>query len=335
MIINQKWKQSILILCFFLTGLVSQNHIKADDLTWVEQILQSDKTENRENQISLISSSSLSPAQVFLTGCDSSCGCSRGTLFQWPGSTATGGPDLSEALVTDRPDFTEASSTVGNGVAQIEFGYTYVYDNNNNESTKTNSFGEPLLRYGIYDDWLELRIGIAPTTERTKSPGNTSNESGISDLYLGFKIALTPQDGILPEMAIIPQMNVPTGSSAFTSDHVEPGLNWIYGWELNNFVSMAGSTQGNRRIDDANESYLEMAQSWTFAYTLTEKLGAYTEWYAILPSGGNMADNEHYANGGFTYLISNDIQFDIRAGVGLNEDAADYFIGSGFSIRLH
>ncbi|HUE70669.1 MAG TPA: hypothetical protein VMP01_07245, partial [Pirellulaceae bacterium] len=46
--------------------------------------------------------------------------CSPGTLFQWSyGNSFSGGPNLDEPLVTDRPDFTEASSTVGRGVLQL------------------------------------------------------------------------------------------------------------------------------------------------------------------------------------------------------------------------
>jgi hypothetical protein len=151
-------------------------------------------------------------------------------------------------------------------------------------------------------------------------------------LYLGFKIGLTPQECILLEMALIPQMNVPTGSS--TSGQVEPGVNWVYAWEINDFLSTAGSTQGNRRIDDTGEAYLEMAQSWVLGYSLTDTVGAYTEWFVFIPSGADTARTEHYFNGGFSYLISNDIQFDIRAGVGLSDAADDYFLGTGLSIRF-
>jgi len=42
---------------------------------------------------------------------------------------------------------------------------------------------------------------------------------------------------------------------------------------------------------------------------------------------------EHYGNGGFTVLLNDDIQWDIRAGVGLNDAADDYFLGTGLSIR--
>ena len=276
------------------------------------------------------------------TQCDGKCNgepspsLSRGTLFQWSyGTGFAGGPNLDEPLVTDRPDFTESSVTVGRGVAQLEFGYTYVYNSDGGESVRLNSFGEPLLRYGIFADWLEFRIGIILLEERTTTAVTSNSTAGASDLYLGFKIALTPQTGILPEMALIPQMNVPTGSNAFTSNEVEPGINWVYSWEINDFLSTAGSTQGNRRIDDTGEAYLEIAQSWTVAYSLSARIGAYTEWFAFFPTiGEDTPQAQHFFNGGFTYLINNNIQFDIRAGVGLNDAADDYFLGTGLSIRL-
>jgi len=64
------------------------------------------------------------------------------------------------------------------------------------------------------------------------------------------------------------------------------------------------------------------------------RVGAYTEWFAFIPSGADTARTEHYFNGGFSYLISNNIQFDILAGVGLNDAADDYFLGTGLSIRF-
>jgi len=273
--------------------------------------------------------------QLASCNCKTARNCSPGTLMQWSyGTSFSGGPDLDEPLVTDRPDFTEASTTVGLGVAQLEFGYTYTSDNSAGVSTRTQSFGEPLLRVGILAEWLEFRMALFPLEERIRTTGASNTESGLADLYLGLKIALTPQEGLLPEMAIIPQMNVPTGGGAFTSDSLEPGVNWIYAWELNDFVSTAGSTQGNRRIDGTGNAYLEMAQSWTVAYSLTDKFGTYTEWFSLIPNGADTAQTESYFNGGFTFLISNDVQFDIRSGWGLNEAAADFFAGTGLSVRL-
>lgn len=245
----------------------------------------------------------------------------RGTLFQWsPG--VTGGPDLNAPLITDRPDFTESTVTVGQDIAQIEFGYTYI----DNGDSDVHSLGEPLLRYGTLAEWLELRLGIFPLEE--------DGETGFSDLYFGFKIALTPQDGLLPEMALIPQTFTPTGSGGFTAGGWQPGINWIYGWQINDFLSTAGSTQINRRFEDSGDSFLRLAQSWTLSFSLSEKVGAYTEWFALFPMDSGAAENEHYINGGLTYLINNDLQFDVRVGWGLNEATEDFFAGAGLSVRF-
>ncbi|MDG1897197.1 MAG: transporter [Fuerstiella sp.] len=260
----------------------------------------------------------------------SPCQVCCGTLFQWScTTTCTGGPDLDAPLVTDRPDFTEASSTVGKGVAQLEIGYTFTRED---DATHSHSFPESLLRYGIMQDWLELRVAWTDNLQET----NGRQVSGTDDLYLGFKIGLTPQQGILPEMALIPQMTIPTGAARFTASDAMPGANWIYGWEINDFVSTAGSTQFNRSVDDGSgENYTEWAQSWTVAYSLCDQIGAYTEWFALIPHSADTAMTEHYVNGGFTYLLTNDIQWDVRIGTGLNAAADDYFIGTGLSLRYY
>jgi hypothetical protein len=192
-----------------------------------------------------------------------------------------------------------------------------------------HSWGEPLLRLGILEDWLELRMGVFPLSERTDD--NTT--SGVDDLYLGAKFMLTPQAGLAPEMALVPQMRVPTGSSAFTADEVLPGLNWLYGWDIGDVFSTGGSTQFNRRVDDVGESYTEWAQSWTVNAALAENVGSYLEYFVLAPHSAVAAETEHYVDGGFTYRPVNDVQFDIRAGVGLNEAAADMFAGIGVSLR--
>jgi hypothetical protein len=51
------------------------------------------------------------------------------------GTGLAGGPFLEEPLVTDRPDFTESSSTVGSGVLQLEGGVTFSNFRNGTEVT--------------------------------------------------------------------------------------------------------------------------------------------------------------------------------------------------------
>jgi hypothetical protein len=53
------------------------------------------------------------------------------------------------------------------------------------------------------------------------------------------------------------------------------------------------------------------------------------------PAGAVTSHNQQYFNGGFSYLITDNFMWDIRAGVGLNDAADDFFTGTGFSVRLY
>lgn len=260
------------------------------------------------------------------------------TLLHWnsPAEMQGGPPSWDEPLASDRPDFTEASCTVGRGVSQLEMGYTYAYDDGTGSRLHSHSYPELLLRQGFLFDWLELRVGWNYASERQPiaAPPFSTSESGAEDLYLGVKLGLTPQQGIWPEMSLVPQMSVPLGS-AFTTGRVLPGANWLYGWEISEFLTMAGSTQFNLAIDGATaDEYTEYAQSWTFGYSLAERVGAYTEWFVLVPAGAETARTEHYFDGGFTYSWSNDLQFDIRVGKGVSAAATDMFAGIGAVVRF-
>jgi hypothetical protein len=261
----------------------------------------------------------------------------RKTLLQWSYGTSFGGgpPGPDEPLATDRPDFTEASTTVGLGVVQIESGYTYVFNRDGGLGSRTHSFPEILARIGVFAEWIEFRV-FWNFIDETVPEGNVlTHQSGPGDLQLAFKIGLTPQEGLLPEMALTPQMFVPSGEHGLSGDEVLPGLNWLYGWELSENFTLAGSTQANRALDDNGmDHHLLLAQSMTVGATLTESFGGYVEWFGIFPHGATTILPVHFLNGGLTYRLTNDIQVDIRTGVGLNDDADDYFLGVGNAVRF-
>jgi Putative MetA-pathway of phenol degradation len=259
----------------------------------------------------------------------------RKTLLQWSyGTSFEGGPDVYEPLVTDRPDFTESSVTVGYGVAQLETGYTFTHDSEGDDRVRGHSFPESLLRVGMFADWFELRIDWNYVEERTEIGGVRVTTGGAEDLGLGVKLALTPQESMLPETAIILQMSLPTGASAFTADEVLPGFNYLYGWDINDNWATGGSTAVNRAVDElTGDAYVEFAQAWTVGRSWGERVGSYAEWFVLAPTSADTSRTEHYFNGGFTVLLNNDLQWDIRAGLGLNDAADDFFAGSGLSLR--
>ncbi len=259
----------------------------------------------------------------------------RKTLLQWSyGTSFEGGPDLSEPLVTDRPDFTESSVTVGCGVTQLECGYTFTHDDEDGVRSNNHSFPETLLRIGTLAEWFELRFDWNYGVQQTEIGGASDTESGAEDLTFGVKLALTRQECLLPETAIILQMSLPTGADAFSADEVLPGVNYLYAWDLNEDWSLGGSTGLNAATDDeTTDTYSEFSQSITVGHSWTDRVGSYVEWYVLSPVSADTNRPENYFNGGFTLLINNDVQWDIRAGLGLNEAADDFFAGTGLSFR--
>lgn len=285
----------------------------------------------------------LPPDRVFTNGPTSNLPPFRTakTLFSWRVSSEelTGDDeDEPDRIETDRPDFTEASSTVGKGRVQLETGYTFFLDRDGDVKATSHSFPETILRIGMLTEWFELRLGWNHRSlrERDKSATpHTIGNDGVDFLYLGAKLALTEQQGVFPEMALMPQMTLPTGAAPPRNGLTVPGVNWLYGWDINDFLSMGGSTQFARIRDEESHDYLEFAQSITIGYRLADRVGAYTEWFTIFPHGAIEPDvkPQHYLDGGFTYLVHDNFQLDIRAGVGLNRAAGDLFAGSGLAFR--
>lgn len=258
------------------------------------------------------------------------------TLWQWSGCCDDEDGDDDGPLVTDRPGFTTSPSTVGRGVWQFELGYSFTSDDDGVTETLSHSYPQLLVRIGLFADWFEIRLEQDCASETVTAGGVSDSANGAQDLLLGCKIALTEQCGWLPQMTLLPQTTVPTGSEPFTFGEMLPGLGWLYAWDITDNLSLDGNTLGNRYIDDTGHAFTLFAQSLNATYQFTDPLSGFVEWYAFFPSSAVASDisPEHYFDGGFTYLLNDNLQLDVSAGVGLNDAADDYFVGAGLSLRL-
>jgi hypothetical protein len=253
-------------------------------------------------------------------------------LFLWPDQPESDAKlNLNDPIVTDRPDFTEASSPVGAGVLQAEMGYTYYYDGAASPHTSSHVYPELLLRAGVLADWLELRV--AQTLVAFDEPGNSS--TGFADTYLGVKLGIVPQKGLLPELSIVPQLTVPTGTPEERADNVLYGVNFLYSWSILSDSYLGASTQLNQREgEDGGEIYTSFAQALVTGTRWDSHWGSYVEWFALFADSAIGGEDVHYANGGITYLLTKDIQLDVRFGTSLQDRfGEEIFSGAGLSVR--
>jgi hypothetical protein len=239
-----------------------------------------------------------------------------------------------EPLVSDRPDFTEASSTVGLHRLQIESGYTYIRDKTVDVRNDQHVLPEALLRYG-FAEGSEFRLawrGYTFAREEGRATSAITDYDGGSDLEVGLKIELGKQCGWRPEMAVITAVTAPTGAPAFSSDQVDAIVKLLYSWEITEWLSFGSSTV-HLATAELSDRHSQVAQSLSGSWKWTEQLGSYFEWFAFFPYNSDNNQPEHYLNGGFTYLFTPNFQVDWRAGFGLTEVSDNFFTGAGFVFR--
>lgn len=266
-------------------------------------------------------------------------GYSLATVVSCATATAQPKPDpMDEPLITDRPDFTESTETIPAGHLQIESGYTFTYNREGGTRTTDHTAPEMLWRIGVTDS-VELRFGwngytfsdsLSKTGVGGGSRKNTSQDA--NDLSLGLKVKLFEQEGWRPHFGIIAGVTVPTGAGGATTGDVDPGIVFLWAYDLSDGTAIAGNVGIALPTEDGHR-FVQTTASLSYAFALAEKWGAYTEYFGIYPSSDSDHD-AHFFNTGVTYLVNKDFQLDVRVGLGLNEEAGDFFTGVGFSKRF-
>jgi Putative MetA-pathway of phenol degradation len=259
------------------------------------------------------------------------------TLFEWivgsrPEDKHDEKSQEQDRVDPDRPHFPEATTTVGNGRIVLESGYTFTKKDG---TFLSNSYPEALLRVGVFADWFEFRIGQNFAYQRQTAEDMTTTASGAQDLYLGMKLGLTEQKGLLPQIAIIPQMTVPTGSSTLTAGRILPGLNVDLGWEVvKDFFGIELLIANNFVQDNMHNTGFQVATGLTGLVQITKKLEAFAEWDAFYPTGSiSSSGPQQYAVGGLVYFVTPNLALDARMGVGLNSRSNNFLTGVGFAAR--
>ncbi|NNL15316.1 MAG: transporter [Flavobacteriaceae bacterium] len=235
----------------------------------------------------------------------------------------------SDPLVTDRPDATEASSTVGKGILQIETGGLYESFEENDVKQEAYTYNTTLLRYGILDN-LELRIGWDFTEGVTKVNGNKLNNvsSGFSPLLLGVKIDISEENGAMPEMALIGHVfPLFTASSDYRPETTGVDFRFSMSHTLSEKSSLGYNLGGQWENDSPEASAI---YTLAYGYSISSKFGMYLELYGDIPEDSSA---NHYWDSGLTYLVSNDLQLDAYIGTSITE-GQDFLFGLGASFRL-
>lgn len=225
------------------------------------------------------------------------------------------GVAVGQTIDTNRPGFSFSPNVVEPGQWQLETGISYTQSNDN---SRTTSLPLAEIRTGV-GSGVEVFLSSLSWSDASSAGSNTS---GLVDMALGTKIKISDADA-RTKMALLFQLSVPTGDSNFSSDRWDPGIALV--WAHSGAFPIAGTV----KVSDFHSGFqldngLKLPFSWSEAHS------GFVEWEANLPEGGG---STHWLNGGYQWLIKDHMQIDFNAGLGLNDRAADYRLGIGFSIR--
>ncbi len=225
-----------------------------------------------------------------------------------------------DPIQTDRPDQTETPFTVPKKHFQMETGFSFEQTDKN---TKTFTQPSILFKYGIND---HFEAGVI--TELTTIKSNQSI-SGLSPVTVRFKEKISDEKGFLPTTSFIGYLTIPfLASKDFKATYFAPAFRFTMQHTLSKKVSLGYNFGAEWDGKSAEPIFIYTLSA---GYSLSNKVGAFTEVYGFAPQ---QSKADHRFDCGFNYLLRQNVLFDISGGVGLTENAPDYFIALGFSFRL-
>jgi hypothetical protein len=227
-----------------------------------------------------------------------------------------------QSFSSDRPGAGDGVATVEPRYFQVEAGLDFSKTNAGelNEFT-SNSLPLILLRYGLTEN-IELRLTESFVIQDMPNFSAVQQSSGLSNLTLGgkFKLCERPEWGT--QAGVLAEVVVPTGSAEVAGDALGLSLRFLHSWNF----SERGNLGSNIGVYWFEEQDLSLLYSFTVGYALTDKFGVFVEPY------GNYFQFDDFnlsIDGGFTYLLKQNLQLDLSAGTGISDD--HFFFGLGFS----
>lgn len=231
-------------------------------------------------------------------------------------------------MSTDRPDQTESPYTVDAGHFQIEMDFfKFTFDRHNPDGVRTKSWNvAPInLKAGLLNN-VDLQIVLDNYVHE-------SNASGFGDITARLKINLWGNDGGPTALAIMPYIKLPLDASNLRNGDTEGGFIIPLAVALRGGWGMGLMTEVDFVSDGAGGHDTEWVNSITLSHDIVGKLGSYVEFFSVVGNAPGF-DWQAQADVGFTYAVTDNMQFDFGCNFGITESAPDFQPFAGFSVRF-
>lgn len=225
-------------------------------------------------------------------------------------------------IATDRPDQTECPFIVPKGFFQAENGLVY---EKSNPISSLMAHPSVLWKYGV-SDRFELRLITEIISEKAE---NHPTRVGLTPITIGFKTNIAKEKGVLPLVSFIGHLAIPNwASKAFQTQYFAPSFRFTMQHTLSEKFTLAYNLGAEWDGETPTTTFI---YTLTSGCSITSKLGVYLELYGFTPQ---QQAPDHRFDGGFTFLINQNVMVDVSGGFGLSENAPSNYLSLGFSYRF-
>jgi len=238
-------------------------------------------------------------------------------------------------ICTDRPAKANATCTVPPGKVQLESNFAgWSLTETGGARAELLSLGSTFVKLGVTER-SDVQVAVTPYARLSvKDAGSRTHVSGFGDIWVRYKQRLSGGESKV-QIGVIPFVKVPTAVRGLGNDKVEGGLavpvsfilsgpmTMTFGPELDVLSDAAGS---GRHVALVN--LLNVAGPIASRLTLAGEL-----WSAFnLDPAGTI--KQASADVALAFAVSDDLQLDAGANLGLTNDTPDLEAYIGTSVRF-
>jgi hypothetical protein len=233
---------------------------------------------------------------------------------------------------TDRPDNTEAPQVVPRGLIQLETGLLFRQDKEGGLREYEFLYPRFLFRLGILRN-VELRLvgdhrrEQAQPEDRQQRPITTQ---GFNAFAVGAKVRVLKGEGVVPDIALLGHLTLPFGANPWVPAKVSPLLRLALGHQVTESLQVQYNLGWERDWEDGEFDEV-VVYTFSVAQELNDQLTIFGELFGDRARGEGF---NHNLDGGLLLKLRPNLQLDLWGGIGLSQNAPDFFVGTGLAIRF-
>ncbi|MFT8796865.1 transporter [Zymomonas mobilis] len=240
------------------------------------------------------------------------------------------------AICTDRPTKSSAACTVPKGHWQIEADVTnYSESRSGNLNSQTLLATNPTLKYGI-NSYMDFQVNWVPYSQiwtQDRVTHEKHNYGGSGDVIMRWKTRYYEDDRF--SLAVIPYVKAPTAGHKIGNHHWEGGMVAAANIKLPAGFLLTLAPEVDIVLNDDNKGmHAAMQNVFNLARPLTNRLTLIGELWSATNFDPSGKTTQYSADSALVYALTQTIQLDIGANVGLNRDTPAEQIYLGISKRF-